>query len=65
MPPLQPLLALLVVILIAAILLWGVKSAPFLDDGLRQLIRIVVIVLTAIYAVLVLYQWIGGLTPVR
>jgi hypothetical protein len=43
------LVHILVVLLIAGLVLWGVSAAPFIDAGIKQIIRIVLIIAVVIY----------------
>lgn len=46
------LLGLIVVIAIAGVLLWAISAFPALDATLKQIIRILVIVVVAIYVIM-------------
>ena len=52
------LLQLVVVIVIAGILLWGLTQVP-MDPTLARLARVIIIVAVAIYAVIVLARFLG------
>ena len=52
------LLQLVVVIVIAGILLWGLTQVP-MDPTLARLARVIIIVAVAIYAVIVLAKFLG------
>jgi uncharacterized membrane protein len=58
MMSLQPILQLVLVIVVVAIILWGLTQVP-MDDTLRKIAWAVLIVAVAIYAVLVLFGMAG------
>jgi len=43
---------ILIVALIVGVILWGVAAAPWIDAGIKQLIRVFVIVIFAIFLIL-------------
>jgi hypothetical protein len=43
------LIHVLVILLVVGLVLWGVTAAPFIDGGIKQLIRIVVIIAAVIW----------------
>lgn len=51
------LVGLLVLIAIAAVVLWGLSQFPAMDPTLKQIIRVVVIGVVVVLAIL----WIAGL----
>lgn len=47
------------VVLIAGVLLWGLKAAPFIDANIKQLIYVLVVVFAAIWLI---YLFMGAFT---
>lgn len=47
----MPLLAVIGILLLAGLLLWAIGAAPKIDADLKQLIRIIVIVVVGIWLI--------------
>lgn len=57
------LFEVIVVLLIVGVLLWGLARAPWLDADFKQLIRMIVIVIVAIWLILNLATMFGVTMP--
>jgi len=55
------LVALIVGLLIIGLLLWAVKAAPFIDEGIKKIINIIVIVVVVLWLLSVFFG--GGSLP--
>lgn len=55
------LLYLIVVLLIVGVLLWAIRSMPWIDANIKQVIYILVVVVVAIWVIYTLFGAIGGL----
>lgn len=60
---LSALLMIVVFALVVGILLWGLNSLPWIDANIKSLIRVVVIVVFAIWVVLTIAGMFGVHTP--
>lgn len=49
------LVALIVGLLIIGLLLWAVKAAPFIDEGIKKIINIIVIVVVVLWLISVFF----------
>jgi len=49
------LVALIVGLLIIGLLLWAVKAAPFIDEGIKKIINIIVIVVVVLWLLSVFF----------
>jgi hypothetical protein len=47
----MPLLAIVGILLIAGLLLWGVNAAPKIDADMKQLIKIIVIIVVGLWLI--------------
>lgn len=45
------LISVILVLLVVGVLLWAVSALPFLDGNIKQLIRILVIVIAALWVI--------------
>lgn len=54
------LLQILIVLLIAGVVLWGVSQFP-LDPTIARLIKVVVVVFVAIWLIYLLFGMLGGM----
>ena len=55
----KPLLQLVLAILVAGVLLWGLKQFPAIDPTLKQIAWVVIIVCVALYALFVIGRMLG------
>jgi cation transporter-like permease len=58
------LVALIVGLLIIGLLLWAVKAAPFIDEGIKKIINIIVIVVVVLWLLSVFFGS-GSLPNIR
>lgn len=63
-PMLSALLMIVVLGLICGVALWGLAQLPWIDGNIKQLIRVVVIVVFAIWAIIVIAGIFGVHVPV-
>jgi len=49
------LLQIILVVVVAGIILWGVQAFPALDATVKQIVKVLVIVVAAIYVVYALF----------
>jgi hypothetical protein len=54
------LLQILIVLLIAGVILWGIAQCP-LDPTIARLIKVVIIVVVAIWLIYLLFGMLGGM----
>lgn len=51
------------VLLIIGLLLWGLKALPYIDDGAKLFIRVLIIVATGVWLIYLLMGVLGGASP--
>jgi hypothetical protein len=51
------------VLLIAGLLLWGLSRLPWFDEGVKQVIRVIVIVVIGVWLIYLLMAVLGGANP--
>lgn len=58
------LLTIVVIALIAGLILWGIANLPWIDDGIKALLRVVIVVVCGIWIVLIIAGALGVNTGV-
>lgn len=54
-----PIISVVVAILIAGVIVWGIDHLPAINDMFKQVARIIIIVVVAIWAILVIASMFG------
>jgi hypothetical protein len=58
MPPLKEIAYVIAALLLAGVALWGLDQFPSINATIKQIIRVLVIVLVAIWVILKVVSWI-------
>jgi hypothetical protein len=60
---LSVLVSIVVVLLIVGVALWVLQQLPWISGDIKQVIRVIIIAVVAIYVIMVLASLFGGTSP--
>ena len=58
MPPLKEIAYVIAALLLAGVALWGLDQFPSINATIKQIIRVLIIVLVAVWVILKVVSWI-------
>ena len=61
----MPILGIIVWLLVLGVVLWGIKAAPFIDDGIKKLIYVFVVVIVMLILINTIFPGVLGINTPR